>query len=167
MAQRIFFSGLMAALLSVPVLAPGDLLPPSKSDNLEDFERLREEELNRTLTSLIARCKKMFDVQLAISRQHLALVQELGGRKPNRQQQRALLRLSADEGKIVMELTALTQMLENAGAAVAFPEVFAQVREDAKLAQCRLKLGYLDEKTLMLEQDIADTFHELIRPASN
>jgi len=53
-------------------------------------------------------------------------------------------------------------MLEAEGTAVAFPEVFQQVREDMKIVQRRLELADVAPVTQAIEQDIIDTLKEMV-----
>ena len=53
-------------------------------------------------------------------------------------------------------------MLEAEGSAVAFPEVFQQVREDMKHVQRRLEVTDVGAVTQAIEKDIIDTLKEMI-----
>ena len=70
--------------------------------------------------------------------------------------------LSDHEGEIVMEANKAIEMLEAEGSAVAFPEVFQQVREDMKHVQRRLGVTDVGDVTQAIEQDIIDTLKEMI-----
>jgi hypothetical protein len=162
MIRQALLAGLTATLC-LPLAADAQQAAPAKSDDAEEFRRLREDEFDRVVNTLTACCKKMEEMQLVVLRQHVALAKTLVGRPPNREQKQMMSRLCGKQGQIVAELTAVTQMLEKEGAAVAFPEVFEPVRRDAILVQCRLKMGYLDDNTAAIAQDIVDTFQEMTK----
>src|SRR5205823_5212249 len=105
----------------------------------KDLEKLlrqtREEELERLLAALEARCRKMLEMQIQVlagtEQTHKAVLSHVD-RKPAREDQQASLKLSDNEKDIITEANKAIQMLEEEGSAVAFPEVFQQVREDMK-----------------------------------
>ena len=53
-------------------------------------------------------------------------------------------------------------MLEAEGSAVAFPEVFQQVREDMKHVQRRLEIADVADVTQAVEKDIIESLKEMI-----
>jgi hypothetical protein len=133
---------------------------------LEDLLRqLREEELERLLASLQARCEKMLAMQINVQEGTIRVAREID-RSPDktatRDQQQDSLRLSDKEKDIVTEATKAIEMLEAEGSAVAFPEVFQQVREDMKNVQGRLSVVDVGKVTQGTEQDIIDTLKEMI-----
>jgi hypothetical protein len=134
---------------------------------LEDLIRqLREEELERILTALINRCQKMLAMQEEVLRGTLRVqgqIEASPSKKADRDHVLASLNLSDDELKIVHEATKAIEMLETEGSAVAFPEVFQQVREDMKHVQRRLKGTDVGDVTVTIEQDIIDTLKEMIK----
>jgi hypothetical protein len=134
---------------------------------LEDLIRqLREEELERVLAALINRCQKMLAMQEEVLRGTLRTqtqIEATPSKKADRDHQLASLNLSDDEMKIVHEATKAIEMLETEGTAVAFPEVFQQVREDMKHVQRRLKITDVGDVTVAIEQDICETLREMIK----
>ncbi len=72
------------------------------------------------------------------------------------------LKLSDDEKEIVTEATRAIEMLEAEGSAVAFPEVFQQVRSDMIVVQKRLGNTDVAKVTQAIERDIIDTLKEMI-----
>jgi hypothetical protein len=133
---------------------------------LEDLIRqLREEELERILANLIDRCQKMLAMQQAVLDGTIKTRNQIDsspGKKADRDAILASLGLSDDELKIVEEAGKAIEILEGEGSAVAFPEVFRQLREDMKHVQRRLKVVNCDDFTIGLEEDIIETLKDMI-----
>ncbi len=133
---------------------------------LEDLLRqIREEELERLLAALQARCEKMLAMQIQVqggTEGIFRVVEILPEKKPNRQNQQDSLKLSDNEKDIVNEATKAIEMLEAEGSAVAFPEVFQQVRQDMMHVQRRLEVTDIGIVTQAIEKDIIDTLKEMI-----
>src|SRR5438132_12805666 len=89
-------------------------------------------------------------------------IDKLADKRPTRDQQQDALKLSDKEKDIVTEATKALEMLEAEGSAVAFPEVFQQMREDMKNVQRRLGVVDVGKVTQGVEQDIIDTLKEMI-----
>ncbi|MCC6421674.1 MAG: hypothetical protein IT429_25935 [Gemmataceae bacterium] len=134
---------------------------------LEDLLRqLREEELERLLTELKARCEKMLAMQIQVYNGTKAVARSIEGnadKKATRANIQDSLGLSDEEKKIVLEASKAIEMLEAEGSAVAFHEVFTQVREDMKQVQRRLGTTDVGKVTQAVEQDIIDTLQEMIK----
>ncbi len=133
---------------------------------LEDLLRqIREEELERLLAALQARCEKMLAMQIQVqvgTEGVFKVVDALADKKPTRQNQQDSLKLSDNEKDIVSEATKAIEMLEAEGSAVAFPEVFQQVRQDMMHVQRRLEITDTGAVTQAIEKDIIDTLKEMI-----
>jgi hypothetical protein len=132
----------------------------------ELLRQLREEELERVLAALISRCQKMLAMQEEVLRGTLrvqAQIETNPSNKADRDNVLASLNLSDDELKIVQEATKAIEILETEGSAIAFPEVFQQVREDMKHVQRRLKNTDVGDVTVTIEQDIVETLKEMIK----
>jgi hypothetical protein len=133
---------------------------------LEDLLRqLREEELERLLANLQARCEKMLAMQMQVLAGTEGISRSIESHKDKkaaRNDQQQSLRLSDDEKEIVVEATKAIEILEAEGSAVAFPEVFKQVREDMKHVQRRLGIVDVGTVTQAIEKDIIDTLKEMI-----
>jgi hypothetical protein len=134
---------------------------------LEDLLRqLREEELERLLTDLKRACEKMLAMQIQVYNGTKAVARAIDGnndKKPTRANIQDSLGLSDNEKKIVIEADKAIQMLEAEGSAVAFHEVFTQVRDDMKNVQRRLGSVDVGKVTQAVEQDIIDTLNEMIK----
>lgn len=133
---------------------------------LEDLLRqIREEELERLLAALQARCEKMLVLQVKVqvgTEGIYKVVEGLADKKPNRQNQQDSLKLSDGEKEIVIEATKAIELLEAEGSAVAFPEVFQQVRQDMMHVQRRLEVTDVGLVTQAIEKDIVETLKEMI-----
>jgi len=133
---------------------------------LEDLLRqTREEELDRLLAALEARCRKMLEMQIAVlagtESSHRAILSH-ADQKATREDQQTALKLSDNEKDIIGEANKAIQMLEEEGSGVAFPEVFQQVREDMKHVQRRLEIADVGDVTQAVEKDIIASLKEMI-----
>ncbi|MCI0681277.1 MAG: hypothetical protein L0Y71_04165 [Gemmataceae bacterium] len=131
----------------------------------ELLRQLREEELERTLADLLRRCERMLAMQIAVyngTKGVDAAVKQNADKQPSRENKQDSLRLSDNEGEIVVEARKAIEVLEAEGSAVAFPEVFQQVRDDMIHVQRRLGVTDVGEITQTIEQDIIDSLKEMI-----
>lgn len=129
----------------------------------EILRQMREEEIERVLADLQKRCEKMLQMQEIINagtRQVHTRIQTLG--KPEREDEQNSRRLSEEQDKIVFEADNAIAVIEAEGTAVAFIEVFHQVRND--MMQVSRRLGRIDPgpETQMIEDDIVVTLKEMI-----
>lgn len=138
----------------------------SAKKKLEDLLRqIREEELERLLAALQQRCERMLAMQIAVlhgTEQTDKGIKVNPDKKASRKNEQDSLKLSDDEKEIVREADKAIEMLEAEGSAVAFPEVFQQVREDMKHVQRRLGVVDVGVVTQAIENDIIDTLKEMI-----
>jgi hypothetical protein len=154
---------------------PKEAIPDQQdtAKNLEDAKRklekllqqLREEELERLLAALEARCQKMLAMQIEVYEGTVSVhkgVEKTADKTPTREHKIESNRLSDKEKDIVLEASKAIEMLEAEGSAVAFPEVFQQVREDMKHVQRRLDITDVAGVTQAIEKDIIDTLKEMI-----
>jgi len=72
------------------------------------------------------------------------------------------LKLSDQEKDIVAEANKALEILRAEGSAVAFTEVFDQLRQDMKIVQRRLGVVDPGKVTQSIETDIIDTLKEMI-----
>jgi len=132
----------------------------------ELLRQLREEEQAQLLATLIQRCKEMLRMQEEVLKGTEAVARAINAnnnKKPNNVNTQDALNLSDDEKKIVVEATKAIELLEAEGSAVAFPEVFQQVREDMRHVARRLGAVDPNKVTQAIEQDIIDTLKEMIK----
>lgn len=140
-------------------------LEQAKKKLEELLRQMREEELERLLAALQARCERMLAMQIAVFNGTVNVdgaIQANADKKADRTNQLESLKLSDQEKDIVSEATKAIEMLEAEGTAVAFPEVFQQVREDMKHVQRRLDVTDVGKVTQAIETDIIDTLKEMI-----
>jgi hypothetical protein len=133
---------------------------------LEDLLRqLREEEIERLLARLEARCILMLKMQIAVRDDTAALdkvIKDNPNSQPTRADQQASNVLSDREEEIVKEARAGLALLEAEGSAVAFAEVFSQVKGDMELVAVRLRKTDTGVVTVTIEDQIIDTLKEMI-----
>src|ERR1043166_1094100 len=72
--------------------------------------------------------------------------------KPNHNDRRAAVRIAREQGAVVGQATRVLRLLEK-DAAVAFPEVFRQLRDDMRRAQIRLKRGDISRARRNVNED--------------
>ncbi len=129
------------------------------------LRQIREEELERLLSALQARCEKMLamQIQVLVATENLdKAIAAQPDKLPDRTNKQDSLKLSDNEGDIVVEASKALEILQDEGSAVAFPEVFQQVREDMKHVQRRLGISDTAQVTQSIERDIVDTLKEMI-----
>jgi hypothetical protein len=131
----------------------------------ELLRQLREEERERLLAALQQRCERMLQMQIEVQEGTVRVARgadENPDHHPNRVQEQRALQLSDREEAIVREADKAIQLLQAEGSAVAFPEVFLQVREDMRNAARRLGKADVGPVTQVIEQDIINTLKEMI-----
>jgi hypothetical protein len=140
-------------------------LEKAKKDLEALLRQLREEEIERLLANLQARCEKMLAMQQAVlagTERVSKLIDANADKLANRDNKQDSLKLSDNEGDIVAEASKAIEILEADGSAIAFPEVFQQVREDMKHVQRRLGVTDVGQVTQVIENEIIDTLKEMI-----
>ena len=146
----------------------GDALDKLKEaqKKLEDLLRqLREEEIDRVLVQLQARCVEMLRLQMEVragTGELQASVMARPDKRPDRAQEQKSLEWHDREDQIVRKAADALRLIESEGSAVAFAEVFRQVRDDMMSVRDRLKLADVGEETLRIEDDIIATLKEMI-----
>jgi hypothetical protein len=129
------------------------------------LQQMREEEIERVLAALQARCEKMLMMQqqvLAGTKDTDVAISKNPDKKADRDNKLASLKLSDKEKEIVQEANKCIDILEAEGTAVAFPEVFQQLRQDMIHVQKRLEVTDVHGITQGIELDIIDTLKEMI-----
>jgi hypothetical protein len=142
-----------------------DELEKAKKKLEELLNQIREEELEKLLAALQARCQRMLEMQIRVLAGTERVDKGIQGtkdKKADRVHIQDSLKLSDDEKEIVGEATRAIEMLEAEGSAVAFPEVFQQVRSDMIVVQKRLGGTDVGKVTQAIERDIIDTLKEMI-----
>jgi hypothetical protein len=131
----------------------------------EILRQLREEELERLLAALEARCQKMLQMQIEVRDGTVRVfksIDETDDKKPTRSHEQKALQLSDREQQIVDEASKAIQILEAEGPAVAFHEQFLQVREDMRHVARRLGKADVGTVTQYIEEEIIAVLREMI-----
>ncbi|HEY1380024.1 MAG TPA: hypothetical protein VGF55_24690 [Gemmataceae bacterium] len=129
------------------------------------LKQLREEELERLLANLEARCRKMLEMQIGVyegTKRVAAAIQANEGQKASRNEDLKAGELSATEGVIVAEANKALQLLEEDGTAVAVPQVLEQCRDDMRTVQGRLFKTDVGPFTQQVEEEIIAALKEVI-----
>ena len=136
-------------------------LEQAKAELERVLRQLREEEMERTLTQLAARFRKMLDQQVAVyeGTQRLGRVPEASR---DHDDEIEAARLSRQESLIVREADKAMLLLREEGSSVAFPEAVEQMRDDMQQVVERLAARKVGMLTQGLEEDIIAALEEMI-----
>jgi hypothetical protein len=129
------------------------------------LDRLAPPEAAKPL-DLQARCHKMYALQCQVYNGTKALAQTIDGnpdKKPTRSNMRDALALADAEKKIVSEADQAIQMVKAEGYGDAFHEVFTDLLDQMQEVQKRLLSSDVGKVNQDLQQDLLDTFVEMIR----
>ena len=136
-------------------------LEQAKAELERVLRQLREEELERTLTQLAARCRRMLELQNQVYEGTVRL-NEVPQADRDHDDEIESARLSRQESDIVHEADKALLLLREEGSSVAFPEVMEQMRDDMRQVVERLAKLKVGELTQGLEQDIIAALEEMI-----
>jgi hypothetical protein len=125
------------------------------------LRQLREEELERTLTQLAARFRKMLDLQTAVYDGTVKLDRVPEAQRTHDHEIEAA-RLSRQESQIVDEVNKALLLLHEDGSSVAFPEAIEQMRDDMRQVTDRLAAIKVEKVTQGIEKDIIAALEETI-----
>ena len=136
-------------------------LEQAKAELERVLRQLREEELERTLTQLAARFRKMLEMQTAVYDGTVRLDQVPQAQRTHDNEIESA-RLSRDESQIVHEVDKALSLLHEEGSSVAFPEAVDQMRDDMRQVAQRLAAIKPDKLTQSIEKDILAALEETI-----
>lgn len=136
-------------------------LEQAKAELERILRQLREEELERTLTQLAARFRKMLEMQTAVYDGTVKL-DEVPAADRTHDHEIESARLSREESQIVHEVEKALSLLHEEGSSVAFPETIDQMRDDMHQVAERLAAIKVDKLTQGIEQDIISALEETI-----
>jgi len=142
-----------------------DKLEEARKRLEEILKQLREEEIERLLAQLQARCEYMLQMQKAVYEATVRLDKTIGehaDKKATRPDEQRSQQLADQEGVIAGEAEKAKGLLESEGTAVAFTEVFKQLIDDMKLVQKHLVKTEVGLFTQKVELDIIQTLEEMI-----
>jgi hypothetical protein len=125
------------------------------------LRQLREEELERTLTQLAVRFRKMLQLQNEVLEGTVRL-DEVPQAKRDHDDEIEVARLSRQESEIVNEADKALLLLREEGSSVAFPETVEQMRDDMRQVVERLTAFKVGAITQGLEEDIIAALEETI-----
>lgn len=129
------------------------------------LRQLREEELERLLANLQARCERMLAMQIEVqagTRRVHSVIQTLPDKRATRIEEQQSQQLSSREAEIVREANRTLQLMTAEGSAVAFALSLEMVRDDMKVIEQRLDRYDVGEFTQQIEQDVIDALKEMI-----
>lgn len=136
-------------------------LEQAKADLERVLRQLREEEMERTLTQLAARFRKMLELQIQVYDGTVRL-DRVPEAKRDHDNEIEAARLSRQESQIVGEADKALLLLHEEGSSVAFPEAVEQMRGDMRQIAERLGEVKVDAITQGLEQDVIAALEETI-----
>jgi hypothetical protein len=136
-------------------------LEQAKAELERVLRQLREEELERTLTALAARFRKMLEMQTAVY-DGTVKVDQVPVAQRTHDQEIESARLSREESQIVHEVEKALSLLREEGSSVAFPEAVDQMHDDMRQVAERLAAIKTDKLTQGIEQDIIAALEETI-----
>ncbi len=136
-------------------------LEQAKAELERVLRQLREEELERTLTALAARFRKMLELQTAVYDGTVKLDQVPEAQRTHDHEIESA-RLSREESQIVHEVEKALSLLHEEGSSVAFPEAVDQMHDDMRQVAERLAAIKTDKLTQSIEQDIIAALEETI-----
>jgi hypothetical protein len=125
------------------------------------LRQLREEELERTLTQLAARFRKMLELQTVVYEGTVRLDHVPEAQRTHDHEIESA-RLSRQESQIVHEVDKALLLLHEDGSSVAFPEAIDQMRDDMRQVTERLAALKVEKITQGLEKDIIAALEETI-----
>ncbi|VTS05135.1 hypothetical protein [Tuwongella immobilis] len=140
-------------------------LNEAKAELEKKLKQDREEELEKLLANLEARCNLMLGMQIEVYENTKSLKKSIESNmppQPSRADSQKSQELSDREGRIVEEANKAIALLESEGSAVAFPQVFEEVKRDMIAVQRRLNEARADGDTLAIEEDIIAALKEMV-----
>ena len=136
-------------------------LEMAKAELEKILRQMREEEIDRMLTMLEARFRKMLAMQTEVyeGTQRLASIPTADR---TREDEIEAGRLSRREAEIVGEADKALALMREDGSAVAFPEAVLQIRTDMQQIVDLLAKADTGELTVSLEQDVLTAIEEML-----
>ncbi len=136
-------------------------LEAAKKELEEILRQLREEEVERTLSMLEGRFRKMMEREIKVRDQ----TQGLNAVVP--EQRRADFeikagKLSSEQSSIATEASRALLLLREDGSSVAFPQTVAEMKIDMEQVASRLSATKIGEMTIEIENDIIETLGYLV-----
>jgi len=136
-------------------------LEQAKAELERVLRQLREEEMERTLTMLAARFRKMLDAQNKIY-DGTVRIDKVPPAQRDHNDEIESARLSREESLIVREADRALVLLREEGSSLAFPETVSLMRDDMQQITQRLGEAKVGSFTQQLEQDVIEALEEMI-----
>ena len=136
-------------------------LEAAKAELEEILRQLREEEIERTLTLLESRFRRMLEMQIKVYESTLRL-DKIPLARRDRHVDLEATKLSFQERRIVIEADKTLALLQEEGSSVAFPESVVQMRDDMEQVGERLAQAKIGRRTQGLEEDIIEALDEMV-----
>ncbi len=136
-------------------------LEQAKAELEEILRQLREEEIERMLTLLEARFKKMLEMQRTVYKKTQRL-DKVPPESRRHEHEIEASRLSRKQSLIVLEADKALLLLREDGTSVAFPEAVSQTRDDMQQVVLRLARARVGKITQSIEEDIIAALEEMI-----
>ena len=136
-------------------------LEQAKAELERVLRQLREEEMERTLTMLAARFRKMLEAEVKVY-DGTVRVDKIPEASRGHDEEIESARLSREQSLIVREADKAMVLLREEGSSVAFPEAVEQMREDMQQVVERLTDAKVGALTQEIEQDVIAALEETI-----
>lgn len=136
-------------------------LAEAKARLEEILRQLREEEIERMLTLLEARVKKMLEMQVQVHDDTVRLDKALA-KSTDRGLEIEAGKLGFEQRRIVAEADKALALLKEEGSSIAFPETLEQARRDMDQVAVRLSRVLLGSVTQGIEEDVIAALEEML-----
>ena len=128
------------------------------------LKQLREEEMEKLLANIEARCNRMLAMQIEVyetTRSIHVSVLKSNNVKSNADVQKAQT-AATRENEIIVEADKAMKLMESEGSAVAFAKVLEEVRGDMAMIQRRLEAAYVDTDTQSIEENVIAMLKDMV-----
>ena len=136
-------------------------LEAAKKELEEILRQLREEEVERTLSMLEGRFRKMMEREIKVRDQ----TKSLGAVTPEQRLADFEIKagkLSSEQSSIATEASRALLLLREDGSSIAFPQTVQEMKLDMEQVASRLSTSKVGEMTIEIENDIIETLGNLI-----
>jgi len=136
-------------------------LEAAKKELEEILRQLREEEVERTLSMLEGRFRKMMEREIKVRDQTKSLSNVVPEQRLADFEIKAG-KLSAEQSSIATEASRALLLLREDGSSIAFPQTVEEMKLDMEQVASRLSASKVGEMTIEIENDIIETLGNLI-----
>lgn len=136
-------------------------LEAAKKELEEILRQLREEEVERTLSMLEGRFRKMMEREIKVRDQ----TKSLGAVTPEQRLADFEIKagkLSSEQSSIATEASRALLLLREDGSSIAFPQTVQEMKLDMEQVASRLATSKVGDMTIEIENDIIETLANLI-----